>query len=226
MIVSYMHKMISLVKKDIVVNRSFTIIAFVMGLILVPIGVKKPEFMICAAIFIQLILTHLIYNMNQQSSGQKKENMLLNSLPLNRNKIVAGKYLYNGLIIVVNAVFLTLITWILYLFGFSGEISLLFQMILLITIGLIYFIVSLPISFASPKLGILFSFLIYLAILNLPSRLSKHMDAAKEILSGFIVNIVSATGAWIIALISVLILALMIFISLRISQVMYRRKEI
>ena len=128
-------------------------------------------FVTSRALFIQVILCHVLFITSRQSAQIEKENRLLNTLPLSRWSIVTGKYLFYFLCALGNALWLTLIALFMVLMGMPGVISPYMQFMMMMATGIIYFTFMLPVSYCSPQYTGAVALIVYLVVIFIPSKL-------------------------------------------------------
>lgn len=216
--------MIHLIKKDIRLNRLVLLIFLLADLVIIPVILEeRAAALVFGALFIQVILCHVLFTMNRQNARGAKENRLLIALPVNRRNIVLGKYLFCLLCVLANAAWLCLITLTVSLLGGPMLMPVLVQFLMMVAIGIVYFIFMLPISYAAPQYASVVALVVYLAVIVLPSKLPEWLGNEadfSQMMMGFAVKL----GGFVLPVIVVFII-LFSLASLRISQSAYQRAE-
>lgn len=215
--------MLNLVKKDIRLNRLVLLIFLVAGLVCIPIEIIRKGGTLFFALFIQVILCHVLFITSRQSAQTEKENRLLNTLPLSRWSIVTGKYLFYFLCALGNALWLTLIALFMALMGMPGVISPYMQFMMMAT-GIIYFTFMLPVSYCSPQYTGAVALIVYLVVIFIPSKLPRWLGTGEVDFPQIIGSFAHKLGGLLLPLIVVLLILLSLG-SLMVSQNAYKKAE-
>ncbi len=215
--------MLNLLRKEWMVSRWVHIIALLVGLGLVFVAKAEPQAALFMALFTNLMYTHLISNMTRTSAMSRPNNMLLNSLPVTRTQIIAAKYLFAVLCVVLFALYISLLLVLAAAWGVPLGMPVWLLWLLPTILGLLYLALLIPLSYLDAKYGAWASMAIYLAILILPRRLGKGKTG--EALTAFFARIASLLGNGGILAALVLGIALLVGASMLISMRIYRRAE-
>ena len=146
--------------------------------------------------------------------------MLLNSLPLTRRQIVDGKYLFVLLSAVLYATYLCLLMAVV---GVASFMPIMPMWAMLATLGMVYHLLLMPLSYINPRYGVLASSIIYLAILFVPQRFGKQING--EQMLAFLKRAVDALGGWAVPVVLGAGLLAIGLISLTVSRRVYARAE-
>lgn len=212
-----------LIRKDWLVTRWVHLMALAFGLMAVVLGWSMPQSFPLIASFCQIIYTHLVFSTNQQAAVSKADNLLLNSLPLTRDRIVAGKYLFSVLCAVLYSVYLSLLAMLPAILGIGTMMPPQVIFLMLISMGVLYHILLMPIAYFNSRYAAFASMIVYLAILILPQRIGKGISG--EQVSAFLSNLSGALGGWAVpAMVLAGVLALG-YLSYAVSCRLYRRAE-
>lgn len=219
--------MMHLIRKDLYLNRLLLWIAGILGIGMVPLCIAAPPIGLFAAVFYQFVLAHMVFNLGTSSRPKYREDQLLISLPIGRDRIVSAKYAYCALWAVGQPLYLSLLLALAKLLGLSVPIPLLNVWLLLSLVGMIFFSVMLPVSFFNVRYASLISLLMYLAALILPQNLPKWFAAGKEnkALADGLVDSVSSLPPLVLP-ITLTCLALLYWGSMKLSQSLYRRLDV
>lgn len=215
--------MLNLLRKEWMVTRWVHIAGAVIGLMLVPVGPIIPQSMPFLAVFCQLIYTHLVFSVNRQAAVSRPDNLLFNSLPVTRDQVVGGKYLFALLCAAMYPLYLCLLLALLSLMGVSPFMPLFALWLLLAASGVLYHLLLMPVSFVDARYGAAASMLIYMALIIVPQRIGKEVSG--EQITAFFGRIGRALGGWAAPMLLLATLAVVGLISLTISRRVYRRAE-
>lgn len=212
--------MLNLLRKDWSVTRWVHLLGAVLGLSLIPMGLLMAKPVPFVAVFSQLIYSHMLFSTNRQAANSRPDNVLLNSLPLTRRQMVDGKYLFVLLSAVLYATYLCLLMAVV---GVASVIPLAPMWAMLSTLGMVYHLLLMPLSYINPRYGVMASTLIYLAILFVPQRFGKQIN--REQMLAFLKRVVDALGGWVVPLLLGVGLLAIGLIYLTISRRVYARAE-
>ncbi|MGI6671328.1 MAG: ABC-2 transporter permease [Christensenellales bacterium] len=215
--------MLNLLRKEWLVSRWVHIIALLVGLGIVFIAKAEPKSALFAALFANLMYTHMVFNMTRALAVSRPSNMLLNSLPVTRTQIIAAKYLFAVMCVVLFALYTSLLLVLAAAWGVPLGMPVWLLWLLPTILGLLYLALLMPLSYLDAKYGAWASMAIYLAILILPRRLGKGKTG--EALTAFFARIASLLGNGGILAALVLGIALLVGASMLISMRIYRRAE-
>ncbi len=212
--------MFNLLRKEWIVTRWVHMLGAVLGLSLIPMGLLMAKSVPFVAVFSQLIYSHMLFSTNRQAANSRPDNVLLNSLPLTRRQIVDGKYLFVLLSAVLYATYLCLLMAVV---GVASIMPLAPMWAMLSTLGMVYHLLLMPLSYINPRYGVLASSLIYLAILFVPQRFGKQING--EQILAFLKRVVDALGGWAVPVLLGAGLLVVGLASLTISRRVYARTE-
>ena len=215
--------MLNLLRKEWMVSRRVHIVALFVCLGMVFIAKAEPKSALFVALFANLMYTYLISNMIRTSAVSRQDNLLLNSLPVTRTQIVAAKYLFAVMCVVLFALYTSLLLVLAAAWGVPLDMPVWLLWLLPTVLCLLYHALLMPLSYLDAKYGAWASMAIYLAILILPSRLGK--GKAGEVLASFFTRIMPLLGGWGAIAALVLGIALLVGASMLISMRIYRRAE-
>lgn len=219
--------MTALIRKDFILSRALLWITGLVGIGLVALILSMPEVGLFTALLYQFILAHLLFNMVRQVHIAAKEDQLLISLPIGRGRIVQAKYAYCAIWAMGNALYLCLMLALAGLLGLEVPPSLLNLWVMLSGTALIYLSIMMPLSYLSPRYTSLLSMLIYLAVMFLPKKLAEWFGhtAEGQSLSEALYASLSKLGFWLMPMV-LLVLLLMYFGSMKLSQRFYNRQDV
>jgi len=215
--------MLNLLRKEWMVSRRVHIVALFVCLGMVFIAKAEPKSALFVALFANLMYTYLISNMIRTSAVSRQDNLLLNSLPVTRTQIIAAKYLFAVMCVVLFALYTSLLLVLAAAWGVPLGMPVWLLWLLPTVLCLLYHALLMPLSYLDAKYGTWASMAIYLAILILPSRLGQ--GKAGEALTAFFARIASLLGNGGILAALVLGIALLVGASMLTSMRIYRRAE-
>lgn len=213
----------NLLRKDWLVSRWVHIAALVFGLVLVPIGLRMPHALAFVALFCQIIYTHLMFSINQQTVVSKADNLLLNALPVTRTQSVDSKYLFSIACAIGYASYLCIVLLGLAAFGVLMPMPIIPLWIMMSTLGVVYHVLLMPLAYLNSRYAAFASMLVYLAVIILPQRIGK--GASGEKITGFFTQVGRLLGGWAIPALLFVGLFALAAVSLTISRNLYRRAE-
>ncbi|EYE88962.1 membrane protein [Fervidicella metallireducens AeB] len=224
--------MLNLVMKDILIQKKNLISILIVALIFVPsfgnsMGIQQAAIMGCIICTFQFISHSCGYD------DKNKSELVLNSLPIRRHQIVTAKYL-SSLIFSVATFFLSI--GLLYIFKNMGFINddFYFQKEYIITV---FISISIMISIFFPvyfKLGYLKSrliiFIVFFGIGTIPTAIIAllkriYTQQQFEEIAIKLISFLNRTPDFILASVSLLVIALFIYISLCISISFYKKRD-
>ncbi len=215
--------MIHLTKKEFIATVWYHLGALAFGLALIPVCLVEPESALMLIVFTYLMYSHLIFNKSRYTAASRADNLLLNSLPLTRRQIIVGKYAYVLLCAVMYAAFLCLVAALLKAFGLVLMISFPALWLMLTSFGIIYHSVLMPLSYLDTRYGAWAGMLVYFAILFLPRAIGQGNTAPA--LAALMAKFGGFLNSWLAPLAFVLILTAVGWLSIHISQRIYRKMD-
>ncbi len=235
--------MLKLIKKDLIFGRNSLLINFIMllafGGVMFKISMLDMWLMISMLYIVVLVITPITLE------DKLKTDSLMASMPLKRSTIINSRYLYAVIIIIILTIFMLSYGYVLdrfitanYIdysnaFTFSRVFSVIFFSVVLVS-----FLVPLVYRFGASGLMIgLGATMLLTTVLFMITALGLNSTMLKRVLGGFFERIengglsnffaaISANiGPLFAGLILTGIMAVLIFISMRVSLFVYTRKE-
>lgn len=214
-----------LIRKEFITTRWVHLVALAMALGLTAVAYLEQSNAVFMMVFTYLIYTHLLFNQCRFAAANRADNGLLNSLPLSRSQVVAGKYGFVLCCSLGYALLLSLLMGLLSLLGVALQIPPFSLFLLLSMMGVLYNALLMPLSYIDARYGTWASMLIYLAILILPQQLSRGQGKAGAVLSDWLARLAASLGSAGIITLLVLALLSLLALSYDISRRVYRKAE-
>lgn len=216
-----------LIRKEFLTTAWVHLAAVAMGLGLIPVCLMEPHNAVFMALFTYLMYSHLVHNQSRYAAANRPDNLLLNSLPVTRGQVVGAKYLYVLLCAVGYAAFLSLILLVLSAFGVLIPLGIFHLWLLLAAMGVLYHLLLMPLSYVDARYGTWVNMAILLAILLLPQAMGQRGKGGQAIaaLLARLARLGQMLGGWAGPILLVLAVAALGWLSLRVSQGVYRRAE-
>lgn len=167
----------NLVKKDLVINRNLLLFAALFGWALVPLASVKTGGELFGALYLQILVVHLLHMFGRGTGQMRRESVLLNSLPLKKSSIVTGKYTFLLLCCVANALYLSLISAAMPFFGVTPTLPLWPLFLILSLAGILYAAILLPFSFLSPPIASVATVVFYFVVTLIPQQIPRWFGA-------------------------------------------------
>ena len=213
----------ALICKDCLLTRWVHGLALAFGLLILPIGLDKPEAFLFFTLFMQLMYIRLMYNLTRPGLCAGKENLLLGSLPLRRGNVVTAKYAFYFGCVLLYPLYQCILIWVTTLFGVALPFPLWIHFLMPAILGVLYCAIMLPAAYISPKWSGVLSMLIYLAIIILPQRLPQWLGIETDVKTA-LASMASALRSWSLPVLFVICLGLMC-ISMQTSRHFYKKTE-
>lgn len=219
--------MIPLIKKDFYLGRALYWVSGILGIAMVPLFIAWPEIGLFTSLFYQFILAHMMFNLARQGRTTPREDQLLISLPIGRDRIVSAKYAYCAIWAMGHPLYLTLMLALCRLLGLAVPASLVNMWVLLSAMALIYLTLMMPLSYFNQRYAAALSLLLYLAVLFLPQKLIQWFGSAADgrNLSERLFTALAGLGPWLMPLLLLAVLAVYLA-SMKLSQYFYRRQDV
>lgn len=217
--------LLRLIRKEFITTRWVHLIALVIGLGLSVVAYLEPGNVVFMMVFTYLIYTHLLFNQCRFAAANKADNLLLNSLPLSRSQVIAGKY---GFVLVCSlgfALYISLLMMVLSRMGVPLLIPTGSLFLLLALLGGLYHSLLMPLSYIDARYGSMASMLIYFAIIFLPQLVSKGTMKRSAAMADMLSRLAASLGQTGIILLLVLALLVLLGLSYTISARVYRKAE-
>lgn len=174
-------------------------------------------------LFVNMVYGNLIYTQCRLALTRRPDNLLLNSLPVTRARIVLGKYAYVLLCAAAYPAYLCLLCTLVSHLGVTQEIPVFTLWLTMAAMGVLYQLLLLPLSYLDARYGTWASTLLYFAVMLLPARLGKG-NAAPAV-QAWLARLTAHVNAWSAPLLVAALLAALGALSFAISRRLYRRAE-
>ncbi len=218
--------MFNLIKKDFILSRKINIFVVIYALFIAAMGLVMPDPLVSTFLYtlgmLTLIFITVIYT-NGYDDKYKSE-IVLNSLPIERENIVRAKYMTLILFIIMSCSAVLIFTNIILKLGVVsiGKGASIWNVIFATNISLIFYSIYYPIYFKVGEGLRSFNTILWILIAIGPSVLSKLMKGLNT--TGYLEKIIAIDINRIN--IYVLIISLfMFYMSMKISEKIYRTRE-
>lgn len=220
--------MYNLIIKDFLLQKKLVSFYFIYAIVICFSAVKVPNgpagFMY---VFFIIICTYLSVMFSNQYEQKRDSEVILNSLPVNRNDIVLSKYLYIGVLIGLFSVSLSVIS-VIFSFIFNGNIDRIFHfsylVIAFVVIGIVYSIYY-PLYFKLGKTKIrLVTLFLYILMFMLPSGYTNLMTNNQSYFFSRVIPFVESNFNLVLICLT-LITSMLLTASYEITSKIYKRKE-
>lgn len=218
--------MFNLIKKDFILSRKINIFVVVYALFIAAMGLVMPDPLVSTFLYtlgmLTLIFITVIYT-NGYDDKYKSE-IVLNSLPIDKENIVRAKYMTLILFIIMSCSAVLIFTNIILKLGVVsiGKGASIWNVIFATNISLIFYSIYYPIYFKVGEGLRSFNTILWILIAIGPSVLSKLMKGLNT--TGYLEKIIAIDINRIN--IYVLIISLfMFYMSMKISEKIYRTRE-
>lgn len=215
--------MLRIIRKEFITTRWLHLITVALGLGLSVVSYLEPDKAVLMTLFTYVMYIHLLFNQCRLAVANRADNQLLNSLPLTRGQVVAGKYAYLLTCSLGFALYAVLIHVALSLLGLPMSMPPQLLLALMLGLGLLYHSLLMPLSYLDARYGTWASMAIYLAIILLPQQLGKSRGGA--VLAASLTRLIAAMSGGLALGLAVLGLMAMLTLSFFISRGIYRRAE-
>ncbi len=218
--------MFNLIKKDFILSRKINIFVVVYALFIAAMGLVMPDPLVSTFLYVLGMLT-LIFITVIYTNGyddKYKSEIVLNSLPIERENIVRAKYMTLILFIIMSCSAVLIFTNIILKLGVvnTGKAASIWNAIFVTNISLIFYSIYYPIYFKVGEGLRSFNTILWILMVIGPSVLSKLMKGLNTI--GYLEKIIAIDINRIN--IYVLIPSLfMFYMSMKISEKIYRTRE-
>lgn len=218
--------MFNLIKKDFILSRKINIFVVVYALFIAAMGLVMPDPLVSTFLYtlgmLTLIFITVIYT-NGYDDKYKSE-IVLNSLPIDKENIVRAKYMTLILFIIMSCSAVLIFTNIILKLGVVsiGKGASIWNVIFATNISLIFYSIYYPIYFKVGEGLRSFNTILWILMVIGPSVLSKLMKGLNT--TGYLEKIIAIDINRIN--IYVLIISLfMFYMSMKISEKIYRTRE-
>ena len=218
--------MFNLIKKDFILSRKINIFVVIYALFIAAMGLVMPDPLVSTFLYtlgmLTLIFITVIYT-NGYDDKYKSE-IVLNSLPIERENIVRAKYMTLILFIIMSCSAVLIFTNIILKLGIAstGKGASIWNAIFATNISLIFYSIYYPIYFKVGEGLSSFNTMLWILMAIGPSVLTKLMERLNNI--GYLEKIIDIDINRIN--IYVLIFSLIMFyMSMKISEKIYRTRE-
>ncbi len=218
--------MFNLIKKDFILSRKINIFVVIYALFIAAMGLVMPDPLVSTFLYtlgmLTLIFITVIYT-NGYDDKYKSE-IVLNSLPIDKENIVRAKYMTLILFIIMSCSAVLIFTNIILKLGVVsiGKGASIWNVIFATNISLIFYSIYYPIYFKVGEGLRSFNTILWILIAIGPSVLSKLMKGLNT--TGYLEKIIAIDINRIN--IYVLIISLfMFYMSMKISEKIYRTRE-
>lgn len=218
--------MFNLIKKDFILSRKINIFVVIYALFIAAMGLVMPDPLVSTFLYtlgmLTLIFITVIYT-NGYDDKYKSE-IVLNSLPIDKENIVRAKYMTLILFIIMSCSAVLIFTNIILKLGVVsiGKGASIWNVIFATNISLIFYSIYYPIYFKVGEGLRSFNTILWILIAIGPSVLSKLMKGLNT--TGYLEKIIAIDINRIN--IYVLIFSLfMFYMSMKISEKIYRTRE-
>lgn len=218
--------MFNLIKKDFILSRKINIFVVVYALFIAAMGLVMPDPLVSTFLYVLGMLT-LIFITVIYTNGyddKYKSEIVLNSLPIERENIVRAKYMTLILFIIMSCSAVLIFTNIILKLGVVsiGKGASIWNVIFATNISLIFYSIYYPIYFKVGEGLRSFNTILWILMVIGPSVLSKLMKGLNT--TGYLEKIIAIDINRIN--IYVLIPSLfMFYMSMKISEKIYRTRE-
>ncbi len=218
--------MFNLIKKDFILSRKINIFVVVYALFIAAMGLVMPDPLVSTFLYVLGMLT-LIFITVIYTNGyddKYKSEIVLNSLPIERENIVRAKYMTLILFIIMSCSAVLIFTNIILKLGVvnTGKAASIWNAIFVTNISLIFYSIYYPIYFKVGEGLRSFNTILWILMVIGPSVLSKLMKGLNT--TGYLEKIIAIDINRIN--IYVLIPSLfMFYMSMKISEKIYRTRE-
>lgn len=218
--------MFNLIKKDFILSRKINIFVVVYALFIAAMGLVMPDPLVSTFLYVLGMLT-LIFITVIYTNGyddKYKSEIVLNSLPIDKENIVRAKYMTLILFIIMSCSAVLIFTNIILKLGVVsiGKGASIWNVIFATNISLIFYSIYYPIYFKVGEGLRSFNTILWILIAIGPSVLSKLMKGLNT--TGYLEKIIAIDINRIN--IYVLIISLfMFYMSMKISEKIYRTRE-
>lgn len=218
--------MFNLIKKDFILSRKINIFVVIYALFIAAMGLVMPDPLVSTFLYtlgmLTLIFITVIYT-NGYDDKYKSE-IVLNSLPIERENIVRAKYMTLILFIIMSCSAVLIFTNIILKLGVVsiGKGASIWNVIFATNISLIFYSIYYPIYFKVGEGLRSFNTILWILMVIGPSVLDKLMERLNT--TGYLEKIIAIDINRIN--IYVLIISLfMFYMSMKISEKIYRTRE-
>lgn len=218
--------MFNLIKKDFILSRKINIFVVVYALFIAAMGLVMPDPLVSTFLYVLGMLT-LIFITVIYTNGyddKYKSEIVLNSLPIDKENIVRAKYMTLILFIIMSCSAVLIFTNIILKLGVvnTGKGASIWNVIFATNISLIFYSIYYPIYFKVGEGLKSFNTILWVLMVIGPSVLDKLMKGLNT--TGYLEKIIAIDINRIN--IYVLIISLfMFYMSMKISEKIYRTRE-
>lgn len=218
--------MFNLIKKDFILSRKINIFVVIYALFIAAMGLVMPDPLVSTFLYtlgmLTLIFITVIYT-NGYDDKYKSE-IVLNSLPIERENIVRAKYMTLILFIIMSCSAVLIFTNIILKLGVVsiGKGASIWNVIFATNISLIFYSIYYPIYFKVGEGLRSFNTILWILMVIGPSVLDKLMERLNT--TGYLEKII-AIDINRINIYVLIISLIMFYMSMKISEKIYRTRE-